>query len=236
MEFLQNLASDLSEQFVATFISEQRYLLFLNGLKTTLIITLSSALLGIVLGFLIAYVRTTFDRTGKMKILNAVCKLYLTVIRGTPTMIQLLIMYFVIFGSVKIDKVPVAILAFGINSGAYVAEIFRSGIMSIPVGQMEAARSLGLNYTQATWKIILPQAVKNVLPALGNEMIVLLKETSISGYIALQDLTKAGDIVRSRTYSPYFPLLSVALIYLVIVMLMERLLTMMEARLAQSDR
>lgn len=136
----------------------------------------------------------------------------------------------------KIDKVPVAILAFGINSGAYVAEIFRSGIMSIPVGQMEAARSLGLNYTQATWKIILPQAVKNVLPALGNEMIVLLKETSISGYIALQDLTKAGDIIRSRTYSPYFPLLSVALIYLVIVMLMERLLTMMEVRLAQSDR
>ena len=236
MEFLQNLAANPAEQFVATFITAQRYMLFVNGLKTTLIITLSAALLGIVLGFCIAYVRTTYDRTGKMGFLNVLCKVYLSVIRGTPTMIQLLIMYFIIFGSVQIDKVPVAILAFGINSGAYVAEIFRSGIMSIPVGQMEAARSLGLNYTQATWKIILPQAVKNVLPALGNEMIVLLKETSISGYIALQDLTKAGDIIRSRTYSPYFPLLSVALIYLVIVMLMERLLTMMEVRLAQSDR
>ncbi len=236
MEFLQNLAASLSEQFVATFITEQRYLLFLNGLKTTLIITVAAAALGIVLGFGIAYVRTTYDRTGKMGFLNALCKVYLSVIRGTPTTVQLLIMYFVIFGSVKIDKVPVAILAFGINSGAYVAEIFRGGIMSIPVGQMEAARSLGLNYTQATWKIILPQAVKNVLPALGNELIVLLKETSISGYIALQDLTKAGNIVSSRTYSVFFPYIAVAVIYLVIVMFLERLFNMMEVRLAQSDR
>ena len=236
MEFFLALAADFVNQFEMTFITEQRYMLFLNGLKTTLLITLAAAMLGIVLGFCIAYVRTTHDRTGKLGFLNLLCKLYLTVIRGTPTMIQLLIMYFIIFGSVKIDKVPVAILAFGINSGAYVAEIFRSGIMSISPGQMEAARSLGLNYTQATWKVILPQAVKNVLPALGNEMIVLLKETSISGYIALQDLTKAGDIVRSRTYSPFFPYISVALIYLVIVMLMERLLNIMEGRLAQSDR
>ena len=236
MEFLQGLWQSFAAQFTATFITEQRYLLFLNGLKTTLIITFLAAMLGVALGFCIAYVRTTYDRTGKMGILNALCKLYLTVIRGTPTMIQLLIMYFIIFGSVKIDKVPVAILAFGINSGAYVAEIFRSGIMSIPTGQMEAARSLGLNYTQATWKVILPQAVKNVLPALGNELIVLLKETSISGYIALQDLTKAGDIVRSRTYSPFFPYISVALIYLVIVLILEKLLNKMEARLAQSDR
>jgi His/Glu/Gln/Arg/opine family amino acid ABC transporter permease subunit len=231
-----NLWQSFVTQFTMTFITEQRYLLFWNGLKTTLLITFSAALLGIVLGFLIAYVRTTYDRIGKLKFLNAICRVYLTVIRGTPTMIQLLIMYFVIFGSVKIGKVPVAILAFGINSGAYVAEIFRSGIMSIPYGQMEAARSLGLNYTQATWKVILPQAVKNVLPALGNEMIVLLKETSISGYIALQDLTKAGDIVRSRTYSPFFPYISVAAIYLVLVMFLQHLLNKMEARLAQSDR
>ena len=128
--------------------------------------------MGVVLGFIIAYIRTTHDQTGHLRILNGLCKLYLTVIRGTPTMIQLLIMYFIVFGSVNVGKVPVAILAFGINSGAYVAEIFRSGIMSLPPGQMEAARSLGLNYTQATWKIILPQAVKNVLPALGNELIV----------------------------------------------------------------
>jgi ABC-type amino acid transport system permease subunit len=170
-----------------------------------------------------------------MKFLNVIAKIYLTVIRGTPTMVQLLIMYFIILSSVR-SKLFVATLAFGINSGAYVAEIFRSGIMSIDPGQMEAARSLGLSYKQATWKVILPQAVKNVLPALGNEMIVLLKETSISGYIAIQDLTKAGDVVRSRTYSPFFPLLSVAAVYLVLVVFMEKVISRMEARLAQSDR
>ena len=221
MAFFQNLWEELSSEFVSTFIEEQRYLLFLNGLKTTLIVAFAAAALGVVLGFIIAYIRTTHDQTGHLRILNGVCKLYLTVIRGTPTMIQLLIMYFVIFGSVNIGKVPVAILAFGINSGAYVAEIFRSGIMSLPPGQMEAARSLGLNY---------------VLPALGNELIVLLKETSISGYIALQDLTKAGDIVRSRTYSTFFPYISVALIYLVMVLFLEKLLNHMEGRLARSDR
>ena len=232
--------ANLKQQFVSTFIEENRYLLFLNGLKTTLLITFCAALLGLALGFAIAYCRTTYERSRRPGVLlrlgNAVCKLYLTIIRGTPTMIQLLIVYFIIFGSVKIDKVPVAILAFGLNSGAYVAEIFRGGIMSIDYGQMEAARSLGLNYTQATWKVILPQTVKNVLPSLGNEMIVLLKETSISGYIALQDLTKAGDIVRSRTYSPFFPYISVAFIYLCLVMIMERLLAAMERRLAESDR
>ena len=236
MAFFQNLWEELSSEFVSTFIEEQRYLLFLNGLKTTLIVAFAAAAMGVVLGFIIAYIRTTHDQTGHLRILNGLCKLYLTVIRGTPTMIQLLIMYFIVFGSVNVGKVPVAILAFGINSGAYVAEIFRSGIMSLPPGQMEAARSLGLNYTQATWKIILPQAVKNVLPALGNEVIVLLKETSISGYIALQDLTKAGDIVRSRTYSTFFPYISVALIYLVMVLFLEKLLNHMEGRLARSDR
>lgn len=236
MEFLQGLWQSFAAQFTATFITEQRYMLFLNGLKTTLLITFAAALLGVALGFGIAYVRTTYDRTGKLGILNALCKLYLTVIRGTPTMIQLLIMYFIIFGSVKIDKVPVAILAFGINSGAYVAEIFRSGIMSISIGQMEAARSLGLNYTQATWRVILPQTIKNVFPSLGNELIVLLKETSISGYIALQDLTKAGDIVRSRTYSAFFPYISVAAIYLVLVLILEKILGNIEGRLAASDR
>lgn len=236
MAFFQNLWAKLVSEFTATFITEQRYLLFLNGLKTTLIVAFGAAAMGVVLGFVIAYIRTTHDHTSRLRLLNGLCKLYLTVIRGTPTMIQLLIMYFIVFGSVKIDKVPVAILAFGINSGAYVAEIFRSGIMSIPPGQMEAARSLGLNYTQATWKVILPQAVKNVLPALGNEVIVLLKETSISGYIALQDLTKAGDIVRSRTYSPFFPYISVALMYLALVLVLEKLLNYMEGRLARSDR
>ena len=219
---MQDLWQNLVKQFTATFITEQRYMLFLNGLKTTLTITFCAALLGIVLGFLIAYCRTTYERTLRrgplLKFLNFLCNVYLTVIRGTPTMIQVLIMYFVI------------------NSGAYVAEIFRGGIMSIDYGQMEAARSLGLNYTQATWRVILPQTIKNVFPSLGNELIVLLKETSISGYIALQDLTKAGDIVRSRTYLPFFPYISVAAIYLVLVLILEKILGNIEGRLAASDR
>ena len=218
---MQDLWQNLVKQFTATFITEQRYMLFLNGLKTTLTITFCAALLGIVLGFLIAYCRTTYERTLRrgplLKFLNFLCNVYLTVIRGTPTMIQVLIMYFV-------------------NSGAYVAEIFRGGIMSIDYGQMEAARSLGLNYTQATWRVILPQTIKNVFPSLGNELIVLLKETSISGYIALQDLTKAGDIVRSRTYLPFFPYISVAAIYLVLVLILEKILGNIEGRLAASDR
>ncbi|MCI2046256.1 MAG: amino acid ABC transporter permease [Faecalibacterium sp.] len=225
----------LVDQFTKTFLTEQRYMLFLIGLRNTLIITFFAVILGIVLGFTMAYIRTTYDRTGKLKFLNIVAKVYLTVIRGTPTMVQLLIMNFLILASTR-NKLLVACLTFGINSGAYVAEIFRSGIMSIDPGQMEAARSLGLSYQQATWKVILPQAVKNVLPALGNEMIVLLKETSISGYVAIQDLTKAADIVRSRTYSPLFPLISLAAMYLVMVMFLEKLISKMEARLAQSDR
>ena len=192
-------------------------------------------IIGIVLGFLVAIIRSTYDKTGKLKILNAVCKVYLTVIRGTPVVVQLLIIYFGIFSSVDINKVLVAIMAFGLNSGAYVAEIFRSGIMSIDNGQFEAGRSLGFNYVQTMIYIIMPQAFKNVLPALGNEFIVLLKETSVSGYIALQDLTKGGDIIRSRTYDAMFPLVAVALVYLVMVMIFTKLVNMLERRLRNSD-
>ena len=167
---------------------------------------------------------------------NIFAKVYLTIIRGTPVVVQLLIIYFVIFGSVNIEKVVVAVLAFGLNSAAYVAEIFRSGIMSIDIGQTEAGRSLGFNYWQTMWYIILPQAFKNVLPTLGNEFIVLLKETSVSGYIALQDLTKGGDIIRSRTYDAFFPLIAVAIIYLVMVMIFTKLVSMLERRLQQSER
>ena len=163
-------------------------------------------------------------------------KLYITVIRGTPVVVQLLIINFVIFSSVFVDTVLVAIIAFGLNSAAYVAEVFRSGIMSIDAGQMEAGRSLGLTYNQTMWRIIMPQAVKNVLPALGNEMITLLKETSVAGYIALQDLTKGGDIIRSRTYSAFLPLLAVAAIYLVLVLILQALVGRLERRLAKSDR
>ena len=163
------------------------------------------------------------------------CQIYLTVIRGTPVVVQLLIIYFVIFGNVNIDKIPVAIMAFGFNSGAYVAGIFRSGIMSIDGGQFEAGRSLGFNYVQTMRYIIMPQAFKNVLPALGNEFIVLLKETSVAGYIALQDLTKAGDIIRSRTYDAFMPLIAVALIYLAMVLIFTKLVNMLERRLRNSD-
>ena len=183
-----------------------------------------------------AVVRSTYDKTGKLGILNALCKLYLTVIRGTPVVVQLLIIYFVIFGSARdISKVAVAVMAFGFNSGAYVAEIFRSGIMSVDSGQFEAGRSLGFNYVQTMRYIIMPQAFKNVLPALCNEFIVLLKETSVSGYIALQDLTKGGDIIRSRTYDALMPLLAVAAIYLTMVIIFTKLVNILERRLRSSD-
>ena len=188
------ILASVKEDFYLNFIKDDRYLWLLDGLKTTLIITVFAVIVGLIIGFLVAIIRSAHDKSGSFKILNAICRVYLTVIRGTPTMIQLLIMNFVIFGAVSINKIIVGGLAFGINSGAYVAEIVRSGIMSIDQGQFEAGRSLGLNYTQTMTKIILPQAVKNILPALGNELIVLLKETSISGYIGLMDLTRGGDI------------------------------------------
>lgn len=223
------------ERFYDNFIKDDRWKYIWDGLGATLQVTFFAVILGIVIGFLVAIIRSTYDKTGRMKILNFVCNVYLTVIRGTPVVVQLLIIYFVIFGSVDISKVLVAIMAFGINSGAYVAEIFRSGIMSIDNGQFEAGRSLGFSYTQTMRYIIMPQAFKNVLPALGNEFIVLLKETSVSGYIALQDLTKGGDIIRSRTYDAFMPLLAVALIYLVMVMIFTKLVNMLERRLRNSD-
>lgn len=224
------------DRFYLNFIKDDRWLYLLDGLKVTLQITLFATLLGIVIGFLVAIIRSTHDRTGKLKIANAICQLYLTVIRGTPVMVQLLIIYYVIFGSVDINKVIVAVLAFGINSGAYVAEICRAGIMSIDIGQLEAGRSIGFSYAQTMWYIILPQAFKNVLPSLGNEFIVLLKETSVAGYIALQDLTKGGDIIRSRTYDAFFPLLAVAIIYLIMVLGFTKLISLLERRLRQSER
>ena len=229
------MLQDLQSKFINNFIAEDRWKYLTDGLVVTLQITLCAVILGIVLGFLVAIVRSTHDRTGKLKILNALCNLYLTVIRGTPVVVQLLIIYFVIFGSTDISKVMVAVMAFGINSGAYVAEIFRSGIMSIDNGQFEAGRSLGFNYRQTMFYFVMPQAFKNVLPALGNEFISLLKETSVSGYIALQDLTKGGDIIRSRTYDAFMPLIAVALIYLVMVLVFSRLVGLLERRLRNSD-
>ena len=229
------MLQSFQERFYLNFIADDRWKYLVNGLKVTLTITFFALIIGVVLGFLVAIVRSTYDKTGKLKILNLICKVYLTVIRGTPVVVQLLIIYFIIFGSVDINKTLVAVMAFGFNSGAYVAEIFRSGIMSIDEGQFEAGRSLGFNYAQTMFYIIMPQAFKNVLPALGNEFIVLLKETSVSGYIALEDLTKGGDIIRSRTYDAFMPLIAVAVIYLVMVMIFTKLVNMLERRLRNSD-
>ena len=225
----------LQDKFYTNFIADDRWRYIWDGLGVTLQVTFFAVLIGIALGFLVAVIRSTCDKTGKLKILDFICRIYLTVIRGTPVVVQLLIIYFVIFGSSDISKGIVAVMAFGLNSGAYVAEIFRSGIMSVDNGQFEAGRSLGFNYVQTMVYIVMPQAFKNVLPALGNEFIVLLKETSVSGYIALQDLTKGGDIIRSRTYDAFMPLIAVALIYLVMVMIFTKLVNMLERRLRNSD-
>lgn len=227
---------ELKAQFILNFITDDRWRSLLRGLVVTLKVTFFAVILGFVLGFSVAIVRDVYENTKKLKALNFLCNVYLTVIRGTPVVVQLLIIYFVIFSSIKIDKSIAAVLAFGINSGAYQAEIFRSGINSIPKGQMEAGRSLGFSYRQTMVNIIMPQAIKNVLPTLGNEFIVLMKETSVAGYIALEDLTKAGDIIRSRTYSAMMPFLAVALLYLIMVMFFSHLLKMFERRLAGSGR
>lgn len=227
---------EFQDKFYINFIADDRWKYLTNGLKTTLTVTFFAVIIGILLGFLVAVIRSTNEKTGKLKLLNLICKLYLTVIRGTPVVVQLLIIYFVIFGSVKVDKTFVAILAFGLNSGAYVAEIVRGGILSIDNGQFEAGRSLGFNYVQTMSYIIMPQVVKNVLPSLGNEFIVLLKETSVAGYIALEDLTKGGDIIRSRTFEAFMPLIAVAVIYLAMVLIFSKLLSILERRLRSNER
>ena len=228
--------SGFKESFYQNFIEKDRWQYLLTGLENTLLITIFAVLIGVAIGFLVAIIRASHDKNGSLKILNFICRVYLTVIRVTPTMIQLMITYYIIFASVNVSKIFVAVCAFGINSGAYVAEIVRSGIMSIDQGQFEAGRSLGFNYVQTMRLIILPQAFKNVLPALGNEMIVLLKETSISGYVGTMDLTKGGDIIRSTTYEAYLPLFGVAAIYLVIVMLMTAGVNRLERKLRTNER
>ncbi|MBR5360599.1 MAG: amino acid ABC transporter permease, partial [Lachnospiraceae bacterium] len=206
---------DLKLKFYTNFIADQRWKYITEGLSTTFIVTICAVLIGVALGFIVAVIRSTADRKTSDKgviltVADAICRFYLTVIRGTPTMIQLLIMYYVIFTSPDISKRLVAVLAFGINSGAYVAEIVRSGIMSVDAGQLEAGRSLGLTYIQTMMHIIIPQAFRNILPALANEFITLLKETSICGYIALTDITHGANVIRSQTYEPFMPLMAAA--------------------------
>ena len=236
--------NDFADEFVLNFVEDNRWKYLTDGLLTTLEVTFFALLLGIAIGVVVAVVRSTHDKTvddmnpgiGRffLKFFDKVCRVYLTVIRGTPVVVQLMLIYYVILASLT-NKVLIASLAFGINSGAYVAEIIRSGIMSIDKGQFEAGRSLGFNYVQTMWHIVIPQAFKTILPTLANEFIVLIKETSVAGYVALQDLTKGGDIIRSRTYSAFMPLIAVALIYLVIVMFFTWLVGILERRLRNSD-
>lgn len=226
----------LVEQFKSCFVTGKRYQYLLKGLGNTLIITFFAILLSLVLGTLIAIVRASHDRNHNHKVLNALCQLYLTVVRGTPTMVQLLIIYYVVFASANVDKIFVAIIAFGLNSAAYIAEVIRSGIMSVDKGQMEAGRSLGLSYSKTLRLVVLPQAFRNVLPAMGNELITLLKETSISGYIGLVDLTKGSDIIRSITYDAMMPLGVVALIYLCIVLALAAGVSKLEKKLDKGNR
>jgi len=235
----------LKDEFILNFVEDDRWRYLVDGLRATIIITFSALIIGIVIGLVVATVRSTHDKTietmhpgiGRtiLKILNFICKLYVTVIRGVPVVVQLLIAYFIIFVSVT-NGVVVGILTFGINSGAYVAEIFRGGIMAVDPGQMEAGRSLGFNYVQTMRYIVVPQAFKHILPALLNELIALFKETAVVGYVAVKDLTKGADIIRGRTFSPFMPLFGAALIYLVFVMFFSWIVGKLERRLRTSER
>lgn len=236
LEFFESVKAD----FIMCFIERNRWKFYVDGLTNTILMTAIALCIGVVIGLTIAIVRTTWDKNSEsmsgsskiiLQIFNAICKVYLTVIRGTPVIIQLMIIYYVIFASSN-NGMLIGSLAFGINSGAYVAEIFRSGIMSIDNGQFEAGRSMGFNYFQTMRYIIMPQAIKNVVPTLANEFIVLLKETSVAGYVAVQDLTKAGDIVRGATYVQFMPLLIVAITYLAMVMFFTHLVSKLEKKMA----
>ncbi|MBQ6364089.1 MAG: amino acid ABC transporter permease [Lachnospiraceae bacterium] len=236
--------SEFTRKFYQDFIQDNRWHFITDGLKITLLVTLLALLIGTLIGIVVGIVRCAHDQQTKnelrgvkgsiLKALNLICKVYVTIIRGTPALVQLLIMYFVILVTAR-SKVFVAVLTFGINSGAYVAEIFRGGIMSIDKGQMEAGRSLGLSYVQTMYKIILPQAFKAVLPSLVNEFISLLKETSICGYIGLNELTRGGDIIRGTTFDAMLPLFTVAIIYLTLVLLIQGVAGRVEKRLRKSD-
>lgn len=237
---------NLKDEFVVVFINGERYKMMFNGLVNTLKITAGALCVGVIIGIIVAAVRSSYDKNREvmkkrksfgyyiLAFFNFVCKLYLTIIRGTPVVVQLMISYFIIFVSAK-DGVPVGIFAFGINSGAYVAEIFRGGIMAVDNGQFEAGRSLGFNYIKTMIFIVIPQMFKTVLPTLCNEFIALLKETSVAGYVGVIDLTKAGNVIAGRTYSYFIPLITVAVVYLVIVIILSWLVGRLERRLRKSD-
>lgn len=221
------------ESFYNSVIFENRYEMILDGLENTIILSFGALLIGITIGFLISIIRYTNNHTGKFKVLNFIGKTYVTIIRGTPSVLQLMIMYYVIFKTSSINSLIIGMLAFGINSGAYCSEILRSGFDSVDDGQLEAGLALGLTFSQTLKSIIIPQAIRISLPSLGNEFVTLVKETAIAGYIGIMDLTKASDIIASRTYDYFFPLILIAIIYLIITGLLSKLMKTLERKLAR---
>lgn len=229
--WLYNFILSIGESFYYSVIYDNRYKFILEGLFHTVLIAALAVIIGVVIGVVIALIRNYYETSGKLRFLNKLSTWYVDIIRGTPVVLQLMIIYYVIFKSVDISTVVVGVLAFGINSGAYVSEIIRSGIRSVPIGQSEAGYALGLEYYQVMGYIVLPQAIRNVLPALGNEFITLLKETSVGAYVGIIELTKASDIIASRTYDYFFPLIIIAIIYLIMTLGLTRVVQSMERRL-----
>lgn len=233
---IQKAINEFKEEFHRNFIQENRWMYLVQGLGNTMAITALALVLGVAIGFLVAAIRCTCAKTGKLKLLDGICRVYLAIMRGTPVMIQLLIMYFVLLLPLGVNKFAAAVLCFGINSGAYVSEIVRGGIMAIDDGQIEAGRSLGLGYVSTMWHIVIPQAFKAILPSLANEFIALLKETSVAFYIGVADLTLGGLKIRAITYSNFMPLIAIAVIYLVLVLGLSYLVSLLERRLHKSER
>ena len=229
------MIEEIYDNFYKAIFVKDRYKFILTGIKNTLLISLISVVIGTLIGIIIAIINSYNKETKKAKVVSKFCKLYVSIIRGTPVLLQLMIIYYVAFRDIRdINLILVAALAFGINSGAYVSEIIRAGIESIDKGQLEAGRSLGLNYFQTLKLVIMPQAIKNILPAIGNEFITLVKETSVAGYIGVMDLTKASDIIASRTYDYFFPLIIAALIYWCIVIILTKILNLFERSLMKN--
>ncbi len=223
----------IRENIYNSFIYQDRYKYYLTGLGNTIIMAFFACLIGVILGLILSLVIDYNEKTGKLYLLSAFARMYIGIIRGTPALLQLMILYYIIFKSVNINIVVVGIISFGLNSGAYVSQIIKSGLISIPKGQEEASTMLGFNYFQTMKYVVMPQALRNVLPALGNEFITLLKETSVAGYIGILELTKASDIVASSTYDYFFPLLIVAIIYLILTLGLTKLLNFFERRLSK---
>lgn len=237
-EFFQSCSQffeDWGQQLYDTFIEDERYMWLVNGLGNTLLITIGALLIGVVLGTIIAVTKYFSEDRRSLRFLGKLCDIYVTTVRGIPVVVLLIIFYFIVFASYD-NGVVVAMITFGINSAAYMAELIRGGINSVDPGQMEAGRSLGMTKLQATRKVIFPQAIKNILPAVGNEMIALLKETAVAGYVAVEDLTRAGNLIRNNTYDAFNPLIAVALVYLVLVIILTKLMGKLERRMRKNDR